>query len=546
MVTTLAVLVALIPLAIMAAIDYKVSRDAMESEIVLRLSRLVSNTRRNVTYFLDERVAALNYLNLSKSYEVLEDPAELERALANMQESFGGFVDLGVINDRGVQVAYVGPYALEDINYIDSEWFKAVQLEGFYVSDVFEGYRNVPHLVIAVKHVSSDVGFYVLRATLDLRQLGDLLTTLEIEGGGDIFLINSQGILQTPSRYYGDVLDKISLPIPEFSQHTQFEKFHQTESDSLLIGYAYINPKNPLVLMIVKPKDQLMGTWNQSKMRIISFLLVSVLIIMVVILYGTTYLVSQIYQADQRRLSVMHQIEYAHKMASLGRLSAGVAHEINNPLAVIGEKAGLAMDLFALKDEHERDPKIVEIIDSIISSVDRCANITHRLLGFAQRSNVKRKEIQLKEIVEEVLGFMGKEAGYRSIKIKVESVEGVPPVESDRGRLQEIFLNLFTNAFAAMDDGGTLSIIIQEKPPDKVTVNCTDTGRGIPKADLERIFEPFFSTKTGKGGTGLGLSITYRLLHEIGGRIEVESQVGRGTSFVVTLPITANSISPGI
>jgi len=274
-VTTLAVLVALIPLVIMATIDYKVSRDAMESEIVLRLSRLVSNTRRNVSYFLDERVAALNYLNLSKSYETLQEPAELERALANMQESFGGFVDLGVITDRGVQVAYVGPYALEDINYKDSEWFKAVQLEGFYVSDVFEGHRNVPHLVIAVKHDHSHGGFYVLRATLDLRRLGDLLTTLEIEGGGDIFLINNQGILQTPSRYHGDVLDKITLPIPEFSQHTQFEKFHQTESDSLLIGYTYINPKNPLILMIVRPKDQLMGrisagclSCTRSNMRI--------------------------------------------------------------------------------------------------------------------------------------------------------------------------------------------------------------------------------------------------------------------------------------
>ena len=541
--TALTILVALIPLAVLAVIDYKVSRDAIESETILRLSRLVSNTRRSVTYFLDERVSALKYLNLSKSYDTLRDPAELERTLSNMQESFGGFVDLGVIDDRGAQIAYVGPYALEGRNYEESEWFKAVRLEGMFVSEVFEGYRNVPHLVIAVKRDKSDGGFYVLRATLDLRRLGELLTTLEIEGGGDIFLINREGILQTPSRYYGDVLDKINLPIPEPSDHDQFESFHQAGNDSLLIGYTYINPKNPLIMMIVKPKDQMMETWNQSKMRIFGFLLVSVVIIVVVILYGTTYLVSQIYLADQRRLAAMHKIEYAHKMASLGRLSAGIAHEINNPLAVIGEKAGLAMDLIELKGDYGRDPKLVDIINSIISSVDRCANITHRLLGFARRSDIKREKVNLREVIEEVLGFMGKEAGYRSIEIKVESSEDVPPVESDRGRLQEIFLNLFTNAFAAMDNGGKLSIMIRSASPAKVTVSCADTGHGIPKSDLERIFEPFFSTKTGRGGTGLGLSITYRLLEEIGGRIRVESQVGIGTTFQVTLPVTAD---PGV
>jgi two-component system NtrC family sensor kinase len=218
-----------------------------------------------------------------------------------------------------------------------------------------------------------------------------------------------------------------------------------------------------------------------------------------------------------------------------------VAHEINNPLAVIGEKAGLAKDLLLLKESHEQDPKMVKLISDIISSVERCANITHRLLGFARHSDIKREEVNLEEVINEVLGFMGKEAEYRSINIQVKSDVDIPPVISDRGRLQEVFLNLFTNAFAAMETGGTLTIEIFKKGPGIVAVRCEDTGCGIPEQDIERIFEPFFSTKTGKGGTGLGLSITYRVMWEMGGRIDVESRVGIGTVFTVILPIDQKS-----
>jgi two-component system, NtrC family, sensor kinase len=541
--TTLTTLVALIPLAVMTVVDYKVSKDAMESEALFRTSRLVSNTRRSVTYFLEERISALNYVKRGGTYETLQNPDRLESDLMNMQESFGGFVDLGVIDDQGSQVTYVGPYALEGKNYYDSEWFKAVSAGGIYVSDVFKGFRNIPHMVIAVKQNKPDGGFYILRATLDLSRLNNLLSQLEIAGGGDAFLINHAGILQTPSRHYGKVLDKINVPFPEYSPEVQFEQLHVSESDSLLLVSAFITPETPFILMVVKPKRDLLTTLTHNKKQLIGFLLVSAMVIVIVILYGTTYLVNQIYRADQRRLSVMHQVEYAHKMASLGRLSAGVAHEINNPLAVISEKAGLARDLYAAKDEADRDPKILELIESISFSVVRCSKITHRLLSFARRSDIRAESVSMEEVVQEVLGFIGKEAEYRSIKIVIETDENTPPVVSDRGRLQEIFLNLFTNAFTAMEDGGTLSIHISHLPPSKVVVSCHDTGHGIPKSDLERIFEPFFSTKTGSGGTGLGLSITYRLLWEIGGKIEVESEVGNGTTFTVTLPLTFTEAS---
>ena len=224
-------------------------------------------------------------------------------------------------------------------------------------------------------------------------------------------------------------------------------------------------------------------------------------------------------------------------MASIGRLAAGVAHEINNPLAIINEKAGLIMDLFTIKKEYADDPKLMSLVNSVLSSVERCATITRRLLNFARHVDVSIEPMNLKEVIQDVLGFLGKEAEYRSIAISVKVPDDIPQLVSDRGRLQEIFLNIFNNAFAALSDGGRLDIVAGREDKDFISLTVTDNGCGISESDIKRVFEPFFSTKNKKGGTGLGLSITYGLVQEIGGNIRVESEEGKGTSFIIRLPL---------
>ncbi|MCF8050127.1 MAG: two-component sensor histidine kinase [Desulfobacterales bacterium] len=528
--------VTIIPLVVMTVIDYRVSKAAMESEILLRTSRLVSNTRRSVFYFLNERMTAIDFVIQNDSYRSLKNQDRLEQVLAHLKKSFGGFLDLGVIDSRGIQITYAGPYALTGRQYKEADWFKEVVQKGIYLSDVFLGYRNVPHMVIAVKHESRSEGFYVLRATVDMNRLNNLLIDLEVGGDGDAFLINRQGVLQTPSRNHGSVLGQIELEVPPYSEHSQVRQILQYTQGPLVIGYAYIAPDTPFILMIVKEKDRLMGSWKKSRTQMLGFLAGSVLVIVLVILGGSTYLVNQIYLADKRRLMAVHQMEYANKMASLGRMSAGVAHEINNPLAIISEKAGLMRDLLVMDQKCRNDPKLVGLIDSVLAAVDRCSDITRRLLSFARHSGAAPKELDLEDVVREVLGFVGKEAEYRCLDVTVEKADDVPAIVSDRGRLQEIFLNLINNAFAAVDDGGRMAISIERYDEDKVMLDFADDGHGIPKEDLERIYEPFFSTRIGKGGTGLGLSITYGLVQELGGSLSVKSQVGKGTTFTIVLP----------
>jgi signal transduction histidine kinase len=529
--------VALVPLIVMTLIDYNVTRSSLESENLLRAARTTSNTRRAVSYFLDERKNALEYIVLQEDVGGLRDQQRLARVLDALKGSFSGFVDLGLIDGHGRQVAYVGPYQLRGRDYSDQPWLRQTLEKGAFTSGVFLGYRDVPHLIVAIRCLVEGEQ-YVLRATLDTEQFNNILGGLDLSGGGDAFLVDADGVLQTPSRWNGPVLSRTTLQIPEYSDTTHVLITRDQSDREFIVGYAYITD-TPFILLLVKPTAELMKPWQTIRIELLWMLVVSIVLILLVIVGVATYMVGKIYIADQTRARTLHHMEHTNRMASIGRLAAGVAHEINNPLAIINEKAGLVRDLFTYKKEYQHDERLIATIDSIIKSVERCGAITKRLLGFARHIDVQIEKIRFRDLTEEVLSFLHKEAEYRSITIGLDIADDLPEFESDRGKLQQIFLNLVNNAFQAMSDGGKLSIAARRQGKDALIFAVSDNGCGIPEADRKRIFEPFFSTKKKRGGTGLGLSITYGLVQELGGEMSVESEVGKGTTFTITLPLRA-------
>ena len=528
--------VAVIPVFFLAAIDYQVTQKAIESEIMLRTSRLVSNTRRTLSFMILERQYALQYLVRDNAFEMLRDQERLDQILSSLQGSFGGFTDLGLIDRHGTQVAFSGPFELTNFNYSDQNWFQEALKQGTYISDVFLGYRQSPHLVIAVRHLSPNGDPFILRAAIEAEQFQGELLQIESGSGGDMFIVNQNGVLQTPSYRFGPIFERMSLEIPEYSATTRVFENRDAEGKALIIGYAYLK-NTPFILMVAKSKSVLMHPWHKERQQILTYLVAGVMIILLVVLAVSTYLVSKIHAADQIRVAALHNMEYVNKMASIGRLAAGVAHEINNPLAIINEKAGLMQDLLKTRESGPIELKLTSQITSILNSVNRCATITRRLLSFARPGSVSLQMIQLNEVIESVIGFLGKEAQYRGISITIDIAADIPPVESDRGKLEQIFLNLMNNAFAAVSDGGQMQILGRKAAREEVSIAVIDDGCGIPPEDIKRVFEPFFSTRTQKGGTGLGLSITYGLVQELGGNIAVESQVGKGTQFTITLPL---------
>jgi two-component system, NtrC family, sensor kinase len=249
----------------------------------------------------------------------------------------------------------------------------------------------------------------------------------------------------------------------------------------------------------------------------------------------------KIRKTDENREMLLRETEHTNKLASIGRLAAGVAHEINNPLAIINEKTGLMKDLLQGAGEFALRDKFLAQLDSLENAVSRSRTITHRLLGFARRMEVTLENILLVDVIRDVLGFLDKEAIYKNITIETFFEPDLVPIKSDRGQLQQIFLNIINNAIDAVGEGGDISISCQQAGKGLIQVDISDNGPGISPEDLNSIFEPFFTTKKGgkRSGTGLGLSITYGLMKKLGGKIAVHSERGIGTTFSLVFPVAA-------
>ncbi|MBI4620997.1 MAG: GHKL domain-containing protein [Desulfobacterales bacterium] len=528
---------AIIPMILMAIINYHQYRNAIRDETIKPIQSQLTNLKHVLDIFLAERKSSLNLITNSYDFEEINDQAKLIKIFMVLREEFKEFVDIGVIDSSGLQKTYVGPYNLRGKDYKDQGWFKEVMVRNEYISDVFMGYRRFPHFVIAVKRDLHNGKFWVIRATIDTAKFNRIITSMELEPGSDLFLINQDGILQTPSRYHGKVLDKYPLSMPVLTQISSavVQERYVSKGYRTLIGYACLDIK-PFILIFIKKPGEIMKTWFALKSELFWVLFFSCILII-----GATYgivktLVRHIQESDERRGTALREAQYANKLASVGRLAAGVSHEINNPLAIINEKAGLMMDIIERNENFSEREKFIGLISSIHRSVDRSRVITHRLLSFAKRMDVNLEDVDLADLLKEVIGFLEREAFHRNIDLRLNFDPELPGIISDKGQLQQVFLNIITNAFEAVENGGMVHITTSIKDESNVQVIVQDNGQGIPEQYLPHIFEPFFTTKK-KYGTGLGLSITYGIVQKLRGDLTVQSKEGDGTTFTVIIPI---------
>lgn len=529
-------LVASVPLFVLTFLNLSIYEKAIQAEVEYPLIRLISNTKNSISFFLEERKSALKFIVENNSFAKLSKQDELGKIYTDFQKAFGGIVDLGIINSKGTQTVYVGPYNLKGKNYENQEWYKEVILKEYYVSDIFLGYRNMPHFIIAIKKMLPNGDFFILRSTIDTNKFNQIISSLETDSTSDAFILNEKNILQTDSKFFGKVLSSFPIELPKCKAVKRICEITDHNGLKWLLGYTRI-PNSPFIFALVKKPLVLRSGLNSLKKETFYVLGFSLIIVLGVVIFISTSLVTKIYYADMRRLALLHKAEHSNKLASIGRLAAGVAHEINNPLAIINEKAGLMKDLFIYSKKYQHDKKLLDLVESILKQVERCREITHRLLGFARHVDVKMEEVDLESLIKEVLSFLHKEAEYRGIDVKIVKKHTIPLIKSDRGKLQQIFLNIINNAFAAVSKGGHIIISLESPKQNIVRISITDDGIGIPKENLKKIFEPFFSTKQDKGGTGLGLSITYGLVKKLKGDISVKSEVGKGTTFTISLPV---------
>jgi two-component system NtrC family sensor kinase len=528
-----------IPLIVLALNLYGHFSVTYTDKIMDNLRTLAENRKGAVDLFFEERVAQLVTLANTNSLNQLSNEDYLNKVFNIIQTRSRSYIDLGIIDQEGNHLAYVGPYhsILKGVNYKDTPWFDAAMSTGFYISDVFLGFRKVPHFIIAVMVREKDRN-WILRATINSDIIEDIVHAGQIGKTGDAYIINRDNILQTTPRYSGKLLE-----------HPQGQNFASTvstvveaidfEGENFLYAAAMIKT-NKWVMVIKEDAREPLAPLLRAKYIVVFLSLTGFLLIVAGAVLTTRSMMQQLISSDRDKAISDELVMQSSKMAALGKMAAGIAHEINNPLAVIGEKAGWIKDLLVEEDigESTNFHEFEDAVNKIEYHVSRAKKVTHRLLGFARRMEPVSENVNVNKVLDESTSFLENEARYRNIDIQKNYAPDIPFISSDSTQLQQVFLNIINNGIDAIGKDGKIIIKTKHRSRDQeISIEIADNGPGIPKDILPKIFDPFFTTKDAGKGTGLGLSITYSIVEQLGGKLSVASEINEGTTFTITLPV---------
>lgn len=515
-----------------------------DEKISAGLEALTSSKRRALDTFLGERISQIRTLAFTHSYEELSNPGRLSSIFSVLQTNGRSFVDIGVINLEGRHEAYVGPYNLLNADYHDAEWFSEVLHRGTYVSNVFLGKRNLPHFIIAVLRHDGTHSF-ILRATIDTEAILSLLQRIYSGSRADAFLMTRDGILQTDSIYYGKAMSKVNFgevlgPGERDSIALRTLKTADTQqkgSGSLLAAFTPLE-NMPWVLVVLDDVRQSLTPLRTLKIFILGFVIVGLVLVTAGAVLSTRKLVKSIEEKDRQQDNIDARLLQSSKMAALGKMASGVAHEVNNPLMLIQENAGWISDLLSDEDRSKMKnyDEILASCDKISANVQRARGITQRMLGFGRRMNPGRAEVMLSVVADHVEELLHSEATSHNVRIIKKYSSDVPVILSDPAQLEQVILNIIDNAIDAIGQNGTVTVATGRTPNGGASIAISDTGPGLDEETKSKIFDPFFTTKPLGKGTGLGLAICYNILEKLGGRIDVQGEVGKGTTFTIFMP----------
>ena len=520
------------PLIVLSVYFQYLSVSLRDESRQIHLGAIAEHEANTLDLFLSER--RINLVNLidSPRFPVPPTSVQLTEYLADLRRISSAFVDLGFFDSSGVQLAYAGPHpSLTSRDYQAEDWFRALKETdvNFVITDIYLGFRQQPHFTIAVSR-HSDNRFVVLRATLDPARMYEYIESQQAGSNVSTFIINRQAAYQLVPESIGRPLEQCPITVPAAQPYG----YNAIEIDNHSRHYAFRWLRSSdwaLIVESVSEKAGIMGSLEPVSLVVSVSLIVLALLIIV---NRSNKMVAQQKEADQTRA----QLEHAAKLASVGELAAGIAHEINNPLAVITEESGLLMDY--------ADPQFGQTLDeadllnrlkTIQKSAFRCRDITRKLLRFVRQTDFNLGQHNIHDIIDGVIDdLLGAEFAVSNVKIERVYDRSTPELTTDVNQLQQVILNIINNAVDAMGGKPGRITVTTSHESGKIKVTIGDTGCGMTQEQLEKIFMPFFTTKEVGKGTGLGLSVSYGIVRGLGGTIEVDSVKGEGSTFTLVLP----------
>ena len=519
--------VAFIPLVLIGGGTYYLSASVLKAKTLETLTFEVAQHKRVIDEFLSERTQDLKLLAANLGAETLSSRASLQKAFQSLQKEKPFFQDLGLIDDQGRHLAYVGPYDLMERNYRDAPWFRETISRGVFISDVFSGFRQVPHFVIAVRLPAGDRR-WIIRATVNAVFFERLVGEITGKRGGDAYLVNADGAFQSrpPAGPKGTVAS--GLPTAD-----RFAGVRVHEKGDTLYLSAWLE-RVPWLSVVQMPRSEIFQALHRARNLSLAIFLLGAILIVAATLLTTNYLVGRL-ELKRRSIRLLdQQLRCTSYMASSMELAYAFFRDLKTSLTNLDVSAAWLRD--ALPAENPGD--LNDTVGQIKSEVGRCREAIDKFLHFVRPAEPIIAETDVNALLEDLLGILASELQYQNITVLRDYQDHLPTIRSERGKLRQLFQNVVLNAVAAVERDGEISVTTRTAGIG-VQVTIGDSGPGVPPDIADKIFEPLFTTKA--SGTGLGLAICRSILDKIGGTIRVESTPARGAAFIIELPFRLTS-----
>jgi len=532
------VLLYFVPLLLLATFFHFQYRHLLRESQRAHLQVIAEHQANTFDLFLRERLVNLANIIDDPVFALHStDTTILRQLLVHLQQTSDAFADIGVVSADGALTAYVGPVNFPSrVNYGSEAWFRALVSgeQPSIITEVYLGFRGRPHFTIAVKRQSED-GTAVLRSTLSPERLSAYLTTLEGASEVHAAVVNGAGVLQVRTeRTDARLSDSLFVPpvAPARGFVTGGNRLGRPD-----YAYAWLH-ETPWALVVTSAPAATAGGFVRIPSNVLPFTVGFFVLMGVMILWRAKILADRQLALEEHEADLSGQLVQAGKLASVGELAAGIAHEINNPLAIIAEEVGVLKDSLdpTLIEEDDEPVDLAEHLAIIHEAVFRCRDITRKLLTFVRHTDIKIEPHSIHDILDAVLdGMLGNELAMSNVEVVRQYDEQIPAILTDRNQLVQVFVNLVKNAMDAMSEGGLLTVTTLHRD-SRLTVAVKDSGCGMSPEQMERVFLPFFTTKDPGKGTGLGLSVSLTIIKNFGGTCYVESSLGKGSTFTVELP----------
>jgi two-component system, NtrC family, sensor kinase len=533
------VIVAVVPLVVMAAFSRHFFTGSYKQKVLEHLTALVCTQQQKIGEFVTERLDALRLIGLTTTFEQLGDETTLHDRLATLQQIFGkSLVGLTLYNSEGDRISSVGSAEMELNKQLGTDTLAKVLESGSYVGGTYNGTANMQHFILGV-NVKPSAEKGILVATVVSEALSVLLADPKSGQASKAFVVDRKGTIVASGTSGGPLARSqcSEMQYPDTSRANDVIVAETGHGDALCIR---MNLKNSdWVLEFAANTEEAYGAFSQPRLLALSTLLLGIAGIVAVAFLISIRFSKYVARVDQEKQLINEQVVHAGKLAALGEMASGMAHEINNPVGIMVQEAQW-IEALVQRGEKSLADNIDEIktsLSEIKSHGTRCRDIIIKLINFTRRDEPVVQALQLNELIREIMGLCQQRALLMNIELRLNLEPELPTVGVAPSEVQQVLVNLVNNSLDAMEQSGGAIEVRTSARARYAVVDVEDTGPGIPVGNLSRVFEPFFSTKPEGKGTGLGLSICYTMMKKMKGDITVTSEEGKGTTFHLFFPL---------